>query len=61
MAKSKKKSKKKNLNEFTVMNPNAAGIDISSKDNVVSVPTDRAKDNIRTFGAFTCDLHKIAK
>jgi len=63
MAKSTKKTKNKaqNVNTFAIINPNAAGIDISSKDNVVSVPKDRAKDNIRTFGAYTCDLHDLAK
>lgn len=62
MAKStqKKKRKGKNLNEFNIINPNAAGIDISSKDYVVSVPKDRDTKNIRTFGAFTCDLQEIA-
>ncbi len=49
------------MNEFSVMNPDVAGIDISSKDYVVSVPSDRAKKNIRTFGAFTCDLKEIAQ
>src|SRR6056297_1044524 len=58
--KKKKKNKSKNLNEFDVINPNAAGIDVSSIDHVVSVPEDRAKRNIRTFGAFTSDLKKIA-
>jgi len=58
MGKSTKKtrSKKQNLNEFNIVNPNAAGIDVSSKDYVVSVPADRDKKHIRTFGAFTCDL-----
>lgn len=62
MAKStkKKRNKKENLNEFNVINPNAAGIDISSKDYVVCVPEDRDENNIRTFGAFTCDLKDIA-
>ena len=56
----KKKGKNQNLNEFNIINPNSAGIDISSKDYVVSVPKDRGVDNIRTFGAFTCDLQSIA-
>jgi transposase len=56
----KKKGKKQKLNEFNIINPNSAGIDISSKDYVVSVPKDRGMDNIRTFGAFTCDLQSIA-
>ena len=59
MGKSTKK-KKQSLNEFSIVNPNAAGIDISSKDYVVSVPEDRDKKNIRQFGAFTCDLQTIA-
>ena len=57
---SKGKSGKAGMNEFTVINPNAAGIDISSKDYVVSVPPDRDKKPIRTFDAFTCDLKEIA-
>ncbi len=63
MSKSTKKERgqKQNLNEFDIINLNAAGIDISSKDHVVSVPKDREKNNIRTFGAFTCDLYEIAK
>ena len=32
----KKKGKNQNLNEFNIINPNSAGIDISSKDYVVS-------------------------
>lgn len=53
--------KRQKLNEFIVVNPSAAGVDISSKDYVVCVPSDRAKKNIRTFGAFTCDLKEIAQ
>ncbi len=60
MKKKRKRSKGQNLNEFNIINPNAAGIDISSIDHVVSVPKDRCKKNIRTFGAFTCDLKEIA-
>ncbi len=55
------KKKKQNVNTFSIINPNAAGIDISSKDYVVSVPEDRDKTPIKTFGAFTCDLKDIAK
>ena len=44
-----------------IMNNNAAGIDISSKDHVVAVPEDRTKDSIRTFKGFTQDLHHLAK
>ena len=57
----KRKTKKQSVNEFNIINTNAAGIDISSKDYVVSVPADRDKKYIRTFGAFTCDLKEIAR
>ncbi len=62
MSKAKKKKVKKiKIDEFTIIRPNSAGIDISSKDYVVAVPSDRDKEPIRTFGCFTCDLQKIAK
>lgn len=39
---------------------NAAGIDISSKEDVVAVPEDRAKESVRTFQGFARDLHQLA-
>ena len=42
-----------------IINPNAAGIDIGSKINVVAVPEDRSDDPVRTFGTFTSDLHQL--
>jgi len=42
-----------------LFNENAAGIDISSRDHYVAVPSDRAKENVRCSGAFTMDLHQI--
>ena len=39
---------------------NASGIDISSKEHVVAVPEDRAKESVRTFQGFTRDLHQLA-
>ena len=44
-----------------LVNLNAAGIDISSKEHVVAVPEDRAKQSVRTFPGFTRDLHQLAK
>jgi len=43
-----------------LLNLNAAGIDISSKEHVVAVPADRDKQNVRTFKGFSRDLHKLA-
>ena len=44
-----------------LVNLNAAGIDISSKEHVVAVPEDRSKRSVRTFQGFTRDLHQLAK
>ncbi len=44
-----------------LVNLNAAGIDISSKEHVVAVPEDRSKRSVRTFQGFTRDLHDLAK
>jgi transposase len=44
-----------------IVNPNAAGIDISSKEHVVAVPEDRSKQDVRSFESFTHDLHQLAK
>ncbi len=46
-----------------MINPNAAGIDVASEEMWVCVPEDRGEqpdDNVRKFGAFTCDLAAIA-
>ncbi len=44
-----------------IINLNAAGIDISSKDHFVAVPEDRDSESIRCFKSFTSDLHILAK
>jgi hypothetical protein len=49
--------------QLEMINPKAAGIDVASEEMWVCVPPNRAKEqesNVRTFGAFTCDLHAIA-
>ncbi len=45
--------------KFSLVNPNAAGIDIGSKSNWTCVGSN--KDNIREFGVFTEDHHSLAK
>lgn len=45
---------------FELINPDAAGIDISSREHYVAVPKDRDKDSVKKFGTFTEDLHAIA-
>jgi transposase len=45
---------------FSMINPNAAGIDVASEEMWVCVPADRAEPNVRRFGAFTKDVEAIA-
>src|SRR5690606_39152365 len=44
-----------------LVNPNAGGIDISSKEHYVAVPEGRSKECVRTFQSFTEDLHLLAQ
>jgi transposase len=63
MSKARKKSTASNVLEntnLTLVNPDAAGIDIGSEEHWVCVPPDRAKHDVRKFGAFTNDLYAIA-
>lgn len=45
---------------FTIIHPDAAGIDIASTVHAVAVPAGRDKETVRMFGAFTEDLYAIA-
>lgn len=54
---SEKIAKEKATISMPVLNPNAAGIDIGGKSHYVCV----SQENVEKFGAFTEDLHKIAK
>lgn len=45
---------------FPIIYPNAAGIDISSKEHYVAVNPDSSSKSIRAFGCFTEDLKAIA-
>jgi transposase len=60
MAKKAKKIKTRKGLKLEIVNPNAAGIDVSSTEMQVCVPEDRDGDNNRCFGTFTCDLHFIS-
>lgn len=46
--------------EFTLLYPNAAGIDIGSASHFVAVPTDRDEQPVREFKSFTEDLQSLA-
>lgn len=45
---------------WELINPNAAGIDIGSREHWACVPAGRADRNVRKFGTFTCDLEAMA-
>ena len=58
-----KTQKKKSLPALSVINPNAAGIDIGQTIHAVAVPPGacaQGEEPVRIFGAMTCDLHQIA-
>ena len=57
--KRKKKSSKK-LSNLTIQNPNAAGIDVGSKEQWVAVNPDLHENPIRCFESFTRDLNELA-
>jgi len=44
-----------------IINPNAAGIDISSNLHFVAIPEDRCENPVRNFSGFTRDLHELAQ
>src|SRR5271155_103797 len=56
----KKKKKKINLDSMPMLEPNAAGIDISHREHWGAVPADRCDKPVRAFGTFTEDLEKMA-
>jgi transposase len=45
---------------FDLINPNAAGIDIGSEQIFVAVPADRDPEPVRMFRSYTEDLHHLA-
>ena len=61
MSKSKTKSEKvKRISQLTVINPTAAGIDVSDTEMMVAYPINSEQLEIQVFGCFTRDLHLIA-
>lgn len=51
---------KNNNQKLAVINPDAAGIDIGSRESYVCVPADRDEKNIKKFAAFTSDIKEMA-
>lgn len=48
------------LETMVVVHPNAAGLDIGSREIWASVPPDREGETVRRFGTFTPDLYGLA-
>jgi hypothetical protein len=48
------------LQVLPLVHPNAAGIDVGAKEHVLAVPGNRDPKPVRTFQAFTPDLHELA-
>ncbi len=56
---SKKRPKKRELDELAWVFPNAAGLDIGSAEIVAAIPPDRDAEPVRVFQTFTPDLHAL--
>jgi len=59
-AKREQKVAKQELQNLPVLNLDAAAIDIGSEQHLVAVPPGRDTESVRSFGAFTVDLHAMA-
>jgi transposase len=56
----KKPNTKINFNSLPMLEPNAAGIDISHREHWCAVPPGRTENPVRAFGTFTQDLEQMA-
>jgi transposase len=56
----KKKTAQPPSSSLSIINPDAAGIDIGSEQILVSVPSDRDPRWVRTFATFTTDLSALS-
>ena len=57
----RKRSGRKLPKNLSVLNPDAAGIDIGGAVHYVSVPEDRDDEPVRHFGCYTPDLHQMGQ
>jgi transposase len=59
-AKPMARKSKKSPSQFTLINPNAAGIDIGASSHFIAIPADRCDRPVQEFQCFTSDLHRSA-
>jgi len=55
----KKTGKGKKEISFQLVNPMAAGIDVSVSEMVVAIPEGLVEESVRAFGTMTCDLREL--
>jgi transposase len=55
------KGRKRGQRRLTLVNEDAAGLDVGATFHVVAVPPDRDAEPVRTFQSFTADLHALAE
>jgi transposase len=55
-----KRKKISQTQELSMVHPYAAGIDIGATFHVAAIPAELDDEPVRTFGAFTHDLHRLA-
>jgi len=55
-----KQNSKKIVEPMQVVYPNAAGLDIGSREIMVAIPPDREGETVRGFGTYTPDLKELA-
>lgn len=60
--KNKKRKQKVSIEQdWPLIHPDAAGVDLGSREHWVAVPQDRAAQSVRCFGTFTPDLEVLAQ
>ena len=60
--KTKKRKQKISIQQdWPLLHPDAAGVDLGSREHWVAVPQDRAPQPVRCFGTFTPDLEALAQ
>ena len=47
--------------DLQIQNPDAAGIDLGSREHFVAVPEDRDTQPVKSVGCYTEDLHGLAR
>jgi transposase len=57
----KRESSARKSVRLSAVHPNAAGIDLGSREHYVALPPERASDCVRSFGCFTEDLQAMAE